>query len=205
MEALKIVVLMGLMFTAFGPSYSYSFVRIIHGKEWSDGEASTALSYYCIYIITLAINGTSEAFLHAVATKDQLYSSNIFMIICSVSYIVLNIILLRLAGIVGLIAANSINMSLRIIYSAVFIRQYFQNSSTFEFRGCLPSGWLMLLFSAGITLLSERLFLDKDNFWPTFFLHFLVGLACICLSSFVIYRHEKDFIKKILNLRKHVD
>lgn len=47
----------GLIFMAFGPSYAYSLIRLVYGQKWSDGEASTALGYYCFYIIVLAMNG----------------------------------------------------------------------------------------------------------------------------------------------------
>ncbi|XP_013608505.1 PREDICTED: LOW QUALITY PROTEIN: protein RFT1 homolog [Brassica oleracea var. oleracea] len=69
-EALKLVMLIGLIFMAFGPSYSYSLIRLLYGEKWSDGEASFALQFYCLYIIVLAMNGTSEAFLHAVGTEE---------------------------------------------------------------------------------------------------------------------------------------
>lgn len=42
---------------AFGPSYSYSLIRLLYGEKWSDGEASTALRCYCFYVIVLAMNG----------------------------------------------------------------------------------------------------------------------------------------------------
>ncbi|KAI6676180.1 hypothetical protein NL676_036976 [Syzygium grande] len=64
-EALKLVMLIGLIFIAFGPSYSYSLIRLLYGQKWSEGEAPTVLRCYCIYIFFLAMNGTSEAFLHA--------------------------------------------------------------------------------------------------------------------------------------------
>jgi oligosaccharide translocation protein RFT1 len=49
----------GVVFMAFGPSYSYSLIRLLYGKKWSDGEASTVLRYYCFYVIVLAMNGNS--------------------------------------------------------------------------------------------------------------------------------------------------
>jgi oligosaccharide translocation protein RFT1 len=55
--ALKLVILIGLIFMAFGPSYSYSLIRLLYGEKWSDGEASLALQFYCLYIIVLAMNG----------------------------------------------------------------------------------------------------------------------------------------------------
>ncbi|KAH9647788.1 protein RFT1-like [Citrus sinensis] len=111
-EALKLVLLIGLVFMAFGPSYSYSLVRLLYGKKWSDGEASTALRYYCLYVVVLAMNGTSEAFLHAVATEDQLKRSNDSLLVFSVIYIVMNVILIQSAGAVGLILANSLRLFL---------------------------------------------------------------------------------------------
>ncbi|XP_028801074.1 protein RFT1 homolog isoform X1 [Neltuma alba] len=205
MESLKLVLLIGLVFVAFGPSYSYSLIRLLYGGKWSDGEASTALQYYCIYVILLAMNGTSEAFLHAVASESQLKRSNDSLLVFSLIYIILNVVLIRLAGAVGLILANSMNMALRILYSAIFIKHYFQGSSSFSFHSCLPSGWTILLLSGIITIISEKIFLDRENFWPTFAIHFSIGLACFCVSSYVIYRREKPFVRRIIRFRDHSD
>ncbi|XP_024991323.1 protein RFT1 homolog isoform X2 [Cynara cardunculus var. scolymus] len=204
-DALKLVMLIGLVFMAFGPSYSYSLIRLLYGRKWSDGEASVALRYYCLYVVVLAVNGTSEAFLHAVATEDQLKRSNNSLVLFSFVYIVLNILLIRSAGAVGLIFANALNMVFRIIYSAIFIRNYFQDSSSFSFHSCLPAGWTILLFSSIATLVSEKLILDPDNFWPTFCIHFSIGLSCFSLASFVIYRQERSFINKVVRFREHSD
>ncbi|CAL5322976.1 unnamed protein product [Camellia sinensis] len=100
--------LVGLVVMAFGPSYSYSLIRLLYGQKWSDGEASTALQYYCLYVITLAMNGTSEAFLHAVATENQIKHSNDSLLVFSLIYLVMNVVLIRSAGAVGLIVANSL-------------------------------------------------------------------------------------------------
>ncbi|XP_042482120.1 protein RFT1 homolog [Macadamia integrifolia] len=190
---------------AFGPSCSYALIRVLYGRKWSDGEAPTALRYYCLYVIVLAMNGTSEAFLHAVANEKQLKHSNGSLLIFSGIYIVLNVLLIHSAGAVGLIAANSLNMIFRIFYSAAFIRHYFQDSSSFAFDQCLPSGWAVLLFSGVATLISERIFLDRENFWPTMFIHSFFGVTCLCVSAIVIYRRERSFINKIIRFREHVE
>ncbi|CAL5431561.1 unnamed protein product [Camellia sinensis] len=106
-DALKLALLIGLVVMAFGPSYSYSLIRLLYGQKWSDGEASTALQYYCLYVITLAMNGTSEAFLHAVTTENQIKRSNDPLLVFSLIYIIMNVVLIRSAGAVGLIVANS--------------------------------------------------------------------------------------------------
>ncbi|KAI3925031.1 hypothetical protein MKW98_009681 [Papaver atlanticum] len=200
--ALKLVILIGLVFMAFGPSYSYVLIRVLYGSKWSDGEAPTVLCYYCLYIIFLAMNGTSEAFLHAVASEDQLKRSNEFLLIFSGIYVALNVVLIRSAGAVGLILANSLNMILRISFSAIFIKRYFKDSSSeFRFRECWPSGWIVLVLSSFVTQISERIFLDQENFWLTLFIHFSVGIACFCISSFMIYRQERAFINKVIRFR----
>ncbi|KAL0736357.1 hypothetical protein Bca4012_012567 [Brassica carinata] len=206
-EALKLVMLIGLIFMAFGPSYSYSLIRLLYGEKWSDGEASFALQFYCLYIIVLAMNGTSEAFLHAVGTEDQLKRSNDMLLVFSLIYIVLNILLIRSAGAIGLILANSLNMIGRIIYSGQFIQRYFKGdaSSPFSFRKCFPSGWQILILSGIITIISEKAILDHKNFWATFPLHFGIGFLCFCLSAIVIYRRERLFINRIIRFRNHDD
>ncbi|XP_071734104.1 uncharacterized protein [Rutidosis leptorrhynchoides] len=123
-DALKLVTLIGMVFMAFGPSYSYSLVRLLYGRKWSDGEASTALRYYCLYVVLLAMNGTSEAFLHAVATESQLKRSNNSLVLFSFIYVVLNILLIRSAGAVGLIFANALSILhplLRVAYIGVMM------------------------------------------------------------------------------------
>ncbi|THG12279.1 hypothetical protein TEA_001466 [Camellia sinensis var. sinensis] len=109
----KLVCWSGLVVMAFGPSYSYSLIRLLYGQKWSDGEASTALQYYCLYVITLAMNGTSEAFLHAVATENQIKRSNDSLLVFSLIYLVMNVVLIRSAGAVGLIIANSLIIAVR--------------------------------------------------------------------------------------------
>ncbi|KAL1532419.1 protein RFT1 isoform X1 [Salvia divinorum] len=204
-DALKLVLLIGLVVIAFGPSYSYSLIRLLYGRKWSDGEASTALQYFCLYVIVIAMNGTSEAFLHAVATENQLKRSNDALLIFSLIYLVLNVILIRSAGAIGLILANSFNMIFRIVYSAIFIRQFFKEYSSFSFKSCLPGGYEFLLVSGFATFVFERLYLDRDNFWATFAVHLSFGLSCFIVSAYVIYRKEKPFINKIIHFREHAD
>ncbi|KAF3537840.1 hypothetical protein F2Q69_00018533, partial [Brassica cretica] len=187
-EALKLVMLIGLIFMAFGPGYSYSLIRLLYGEKWSDGEASLALQFYCLYIIVLAMNGTSEAFLHAIGTEDQLKRSNDMLLVFSLVYITLNILLIRSAGAIG-----------------QFIQRYFQGdpSSSFSFRKCFPSGWQILILSGVITVISEKTILDHKNFWATFPVHFAIGFLCFCLSAIVIYRRERVFINRIIRFRNH--
>lgn len=53
----KSVSILGLLALAFGPSYSYTLLRLVYGLKWSETEAPTVLAAYCAYILLLALNG----------------------------------------------------------------------------------------------------------------------------------------------------
>ncbi|XP_020263524.1 protein RFT1 homolog isoform X3 [Asparagus officinalis] len=192
-----------MVFLPFEESSYATFAKLASGQS-PDRTKRLASSLVETMKLVLLI-GTSEAFLHAVANESQLKQSNKYLLRFSGVYIILNVILIRYAGAVGLIAANSLNMILRIIYSALFINGYFQSTASFSFKQWLPSGWKVLLFSSVVTCVSENMFLDREEFWQTFPIHFSVGLICFSISSIVIYRQEKQFISKIIRLHEHVD
>ncbi|EPS71927.1 hypothetical protein M569_02831, partial [Genlisea aurea] len=195
----------GLIVVSFGPSYSYSLMRLLYGQKWSDGEASTVLQFYCLYVILLAMNGTSEAFLHAVATEHQLKQSNDTLLVFSVIYVVLNVLLIRRAGAVGLILANSLNMIFRIAYSGVFIRKYFKDTPSFSFKGCMPGGSEFLLVTGVATVMVERMYVKREEFWFGFGVHLCFGLGCLAGCGLMIFRREKAFFNKIIRSEEHVD
>jgi len=68
------------------------------------------------------LSGTSEAFLHDVANENQLKQSNDMLLLFSVIYIILNVVLIKSAGALGLIAANSISILCLIttVYHSIF-------------------------------------------------------------------------------------
>lgn len=78
-----------------------------------------------------------------------------------------------------------------------FLFSFSQDSSSFSFYGCLPEGWKVLLFSGITTIISERIFLDRKNFWATFVVHFTIGVACFCTSAFVMYLLVPCFSTKV--------
>ncbi|XP_031378303.1 uncharacterized protein LOC116193699 isoform X3 [Punica granatum] len=84
--------------------------------------------------------GTSEAFLHAVADKNQLICSNASLFAFSWVNVLLNVLLIHSAGAVGLIIADFLSMFLRIACSGAFIRQYFQEQDPFHFVDIVVRG-----------------------------------------------------------------
>jgi len=74
----------------------------------------------------LALNGTSEAFVHSVASEKQLEFVNVLFVVFSALFVTASVILLRIPGLaaVGLVLANAFNMTMRIIYSFYFISRW---------------------------------------------------------------------------------
>ncbi|RLM86852.1 hypothetical protein C2845_PM04G24770 [Panicum miliaceum] len=75
-------------------------------------------------------------------------------------------------------------------------------SGSFSFRRCVPAGWGILLISGLTTVFSERVFLDRKRFKQTVPIHIAIGIMCLSISSFEIYRGEKQFLRQIFGTLK---
>ncbi|CAM6090181.1 unnamed protein product [Calypogeia fissa] len=201
--ALKLVSFIGLIFVAFGPSYSYMLLRLLYGRTWSDTEAPTALGCYCFYIIALAVNGTTEAFLHAVVTRKQLLLSNAWLTLFSLVYMSLSVLLIGAAGSTGLILANCLNMAMRIVYSLVFIRAFFKDSSTFTLQRALPGFHVLAVLagSAAVTYLSNKYVLEPDRFSSSGILHVTIGVGCLAAVVASVYKCERAFLRELSTMK----
>ncbi|GJN32320.1 hypothetical protein PR202_gb20819 [Eleusine coracana subsp. coracana] len=78
-------------------------------------------------------------------------------------------------------------------------------SGSFSFRHCLPSGWGILLISGVTTAFSERVFLNRKRFMQTLPIHMAIGIMCLSISAFEIYRGEKLFLRQIFRALKGHD
>lgn len=124
---LKLYNLIGLVAIVIGPSIAPVLLRIVAGARWADTEAGSVLSLYCYYIPFLAINGLTEAFVAAVASSSELGSQSLsmgmfFAAFAGAAWFFLQYLEL---GATGLVYANCVNMSLRIIFNTRFIRQFY--------------------------------------------------------------------------------
>ena len=109
---LRFAVLVGAAFVAFGPGYARAAVHVLYGAKYSRTAAPTVLAWYCVYILFLALNGTSEAFVHSVASERQLRANNVALVVFSVLFVSAAAILLRIPALVnvGLILANCFSL-----------------------------------------------------------------------------------------------
>ncbi|CAO2201406.1 unnamed protein product [Urochloa humidicola] len=207
-QCLKINCLAGLLIIAFGPGYSYTLLRMAYKEKHCDTTAQLLLILYWFYVISLAFNGTLEAFLQSVTNDSQLKTLNDFSLFFSVVYVFIKLLLIGYAGAIGLIVSDAINMLLRILCFVAFIRRFFQNSYTIAINQILPSGWWVLLFSGAATTMSDMMVLNKENeatYWQTLPLHLGIGASCFLLSCAVMYPREKVLIDKFIKVHKHTD
>ncbi len=93
---LKFMIYIGLVFVCFGPNYSYTLLEILYSSKWSSTSAPHVLSVYCLYVLFMAVNGITEAFVHAVSSKEQMKKYNFWMIGFSAAYLLAAYIMLSM-------------------------------------------------------------------------------------------------------------
>jgi len=218
---LHLVLLVGLLLLCFGPGYSYVLLDLLYGARWSAPAtgASELLSLYCAYICLLALNGVAEGFVAATITSRQLRAYNAWLLACSVVYLSACAGLMPVAGTTGLLAANALNMLMRIAYSARFIHAFFaqgpaaavaEPSNLARLRAlAMPSTVTLCSFflSLLVTQTSLRLLsISGSHSLPRFAAHVAVGVLCLIAVAASVWKCEKPFLqqlKDVLAKRKH--
>jgi hypothetical protein len=134
--------LISLLAVTLGPTLAPLLLTIVAGKKWSATSASSVLATYCYYIPFLAINGVTEAFVAAVATSSDLYIQSLnmalfFAIFAGSAWFFIG----ELGwGGSGVVAANTVNMGLRIVWNTWFIKSFFRGKGLeWSIRETLPS------------------------------------------------------------------
>ncbi|XP_062854204.1 protein RFT1 homolog [Trichomycterus rosablanca] len=195
---LKLVLLIGLIITAFGYSYSHLALDMYGGELLSSGSGPSLLRCYSFYVLLLAINGITECFVFAAMSKEEVDRYNLVMLGLSASFLMLSYWLTGLFGAVGFILANCSNMALRIIHSLIYIHHYFQHSDYTPLSGLRPHPALViaLIISAVITVLSEHM-LCCDGGWVLRLGHISVGAVCLLVVITVAFLTERRLVQFI--------
>ncbi|XP_013404396.1 protein RFT1 homolog [Lingula anatina] len=192
---LKLVTYIGLIVLIFGYSYSYLFLDLYGGNTLSQGPGPMLLRVYCLYVLIIAINGTTECFVFAAMSKLDVDRYNYKMMLFSLLFLLASWSLTQWLGSVGFILANCLNMLARIIHSVYFINLYYEGSEFHPLRGILPSAPVMISLTASllITALSEQLLCcDKGNLYRL--VHFGIGVVCGLSVLGSIYLSEKQLL-----------
>lgn len=216
MILLKIMNLIGLLFTCFGANYAHTLVLLLYGVEKARLGVSEALALYCFYIHFLGINGICEAFVHAVGDASQLMLLNKLMGGFFVLYAISAAFFMSVLqlGTAGIILANCVNMGCRILYCLSFMASYFVSSGTASsktkaasllsfWRQSLPDRVVLIAFltSFGITACSKRMLLSGGIHSESLLrhaLHVAIGGVCFLAVLAALYWKERHLLKKQL-------
>ena len=104
--ALKAVVVVGSVCAAFGPGYSFTAVHLLYGGRYSGTEMPRVLAWYSAYILFMAVNGVSEAFLHASSSVRQLHVVNVVLAVATGAYLAFVVALAGHLGVRALITLD---------------------------------------------------------------------------------------------------
>lgn len=124
---LRIYVLLSAVVMAVGPVGAPSLLALVAGSSWTRDGAGEVLAVYCYYIPLLALNGITEALVASVATEAQVHRQSAWMTLFSLIYAAAGYLCLVVfdLGASGLVYANCINMTCRIVWSLNFVQGYF--------------------------------------------------------------------------------
>lgn len=180
---LKLYILLSCIVMAAGPWAAPPFFELIAGKRWA--ETGELIGAYLHYIPFIALNGITEAFVASVATEAEVNVQSVWMggfsaIFGASAYLFMGV--LRL-DILGLLAANMINMTCRTIWSFNFIKSYFKKHGLgFSFSSTLPDyASVVVLASAIIGSLHTRKTLYREGDTPLVYLIKIAGALILYL------------------------
>jgi oligosaccharide translocation protein RFT1 len=116
----------------FGPHVAPFMLRLLVSPMWLETDASQVLAMYTCYIPFLAFNGILEAFVQSVASVHDISRQSRAMAFCTLSFIGSAYFFLNIVGLgaTGLVFANMVNMSLRIMWCSRFISNYYSQQHT---------------------------------------------------------------------------
>ncbi|CAM9430217.1 unnamed protein product [Choristocarpus tenellus] len=233
---LKLVLMVGLVFVCFGFNYTELLLRILLMRRGGLGEStSTAaavaasevarvLSWYCIYVLFLAANGMCEAFVGAVARRNQVEGMGAGLVASFVAFWAVVGPLMSRFGTRGLVMANTVGMACRVLCSSYFIRRYFcrdtgrctsqrtpggatgvGGAKPLEglIMGALPHPYV--LGAMGLSFFVTGAFSSTGSgaemdAWGTAGRHLGIGVVCLGCVGRVFLVCERDFVGDLASL-----
>ncbi|XP_072759418.1 man(5)GlcNAc(2)-PP-dolichol translocation protein RFT1 [Anoplolepis gracilipes] len=179
----------GLIVLVFGQSYSSTLLWLYGGSKLTLPLPVLLLRAHCLAVLLLGINGVTECYTNATADSATINKSNVIMVYESIAFLGASYLFVTWLGPVGFIFGNCVNMSLRIIYSAMFINKRHRDTTYRPLRGLVPKPMFSssLLVAAFITNLSHAYFFPTEKI-----LHLLIGITMfiIVLTSWIYENHE---------------
>ncbi|CAL1674191.1 unnamed protein product [Lasius platythorax] len=185
----SIVTSIGLIVLVFGQSYSSTLLWLYGGSKLTLPLPVLLLRAHCLAILLLGINGVTECYTNATADSVTINKSNVIMVYESIAFLGASYLFATWFGPVGFIFGNCVNMSLRIIHSAIFINRRHRDTIYRPLRGLVPKPMFSasLLVAAFITNLSHAYFFPTEKV-----LHLSIGITMfiIVFTSWIYENHE---------------
>ncbi|CCG82580.1 putative Nuclear division Rft1 protein [Taphrina deformans PYCC 5710] len=174
---IRVYLTLSMLLLAYGPKLIRDLLPRLLSPTWA--RIVPVLSAYCYYIPLLALNGILEAFVSATATARELRLQGYFWIPCSLLFGLAGI-LFRSHGAQGLVFANCVNLSMRILWALNYVVKYF--GTKYHTREMSPSA-ISFLTVATLCAISVRVQYN-DNF-----VEYIVKIAALCLSTVALVGH----------------
>ncbi|KAI8059285.1 Rft protein-domain-containing protein [Gongronella butleri] len=161
----------------------------IYAFVWSSTLAPAVLALYCVYVPVMGINGITEGFVQAVASKRDLARLSYYMVAFSAAFMAAGVIFMYILplGAFGLVLANMVNLGIRITYSWYYIRRYFvHDKQRLLVRAWWPSAPTILAFGLSwlVTCWSNRVIGHQTLFSKI--THIAVGALCFVAVAIVV-------------------
>ena len=201
---LKAVTLMGAIILVFGFANSELALHLYGGAILSEGSGPTLLRWYCLYVLFIAINGTSEAFVFAAMSKTDVDKYNRKMLLFSVIFLFSSWLLTQWLGSVGFILANCLNMAARIVHSLIFIHNYFKGFENQPLHNVIPAvPVLFVLLVALLVTAGSEITLCVGGSAIYQLAHIFVSAVCLLVVITVIYFSEKELLTTMKGFLSH--
>ncbi|KAJ2777605.1 Oligosaccharide translocation protein rft1 [Coemansia javaensis] len=196
----RLQLLLGAVIVAFGPLHAPLLLSLV---RQNDPAVRHAFAAYCLYLPLMGLNGFLEAFVHSVATRPQLVRVNVWMAVFSAAYMACAVYALCRLGLgsAGIIAANMLNMALRIVYCARFVSRWYARRGVAgpRFAAMLPSPAVAAACLASAAATAAAMSAAGPALHPAMLL--LLGAALGAAVLATIWRCEQPFIQSVLALR----
>ncbi|GFF28368.1 oligosaccharide translocation protein RFT1 [Aspergillus udagawae] len=182
-DVMKAYGILSALIFPLNPIIIKQILHLLGGTEWSGFEVYHLLSLYCFYIPFLAFNGIAEAFVSSAANGSELRSQAGWMGVFSACFALAAYLFLRIGdlGARGLVYANMVNMTVRILWSLNFIRKYMHshdNDITLTEFSLSPYTYIVGFLMTTITILGPELFHND--------IHGLIQAAGFCASYAIL-------------------
>ncbi|ORX57072.1 Rft-1-domain-containing protein [Hesseltinella vesiculosa] len=200
---LRCHVVLGLVFICFATNYTSTLIDLLVGKKWSMTQAPSVLALYCMYVPIMGINGITEGFVQAVASKQDLARLSYYMVGFSLVFMSAGALFMHVLplGAFGLVLANMVNLGVRIGYSWYYIVCYFhEEKRALSIWSWWPSWATTMAFAFGwaSTFWSKQV-IGWDSLTAKM-QHIGVGGFCFVCVCFVIYWKDRSLLVELRQL-----